>query len=266
MDRPAVPVRPELVTFDDKPYRHRLGLRSIPTTAWLDRDGAAEFDLAEKHRRLTEDPHRVRLATEAAPPAEAATAAALGAPDFLTGALAHQEDFVLLGRADDGWRFVSGLVCFPSSWEPLEKVGQPVLAIHDPVPGYAEEVGVAVDRFLDRLGPGDVRWRRNWSLTTSPDLWLPPGRAEGHVEDVGHDVWLRIERQTFRRVADAVIVFGIRIHRWRLVDAVDASSAKGLATRIRTASPAFRAYKEMLATHTDQLLAWLDARAGGVGG
>lgn len=227
---------------------------------WLDRDEAAAFDLAEKRRRLATEPERVHF--RGPDEVEGLVATALGTDDLLAGALSVQEDVVVLHRTRTGWLFVAGLVCFPSSWEPREKVGLPVLAIHDPVPGYAEEIGVAVDRFLDRLDIDDVRWRRNWSLTTSPDLWLEPGRPEAPVSDVGRDVWLRIERQTFRRVAPDVIVFGIRIHLWPLGAALDARSAGGLARKIRTASPAFRAYKEMLATHTDQLLAWLDDRAG----
>jgi hypothetical protein len=255
----VVPVRPELVGFDAKPYRHRLGLRSVPVVEWLDRDEAATFDLAEKQRRLATDPERVLF--RGPPDVEGVVAAAFGTDDLLDGASSVQEDVVVLHRGPDAWRFVAGLVCFPSSWEPREKVGLPVLSIHDPVPGYADEIGVAVDRFLDRLDVDDVRWRRNWSLTTVPDLWLAPGRPEAPVSDVGRDVWLRIERQTFRRLGPDVIVFGIRIHLWPLGEALDPRSAAGLAHKIRTASPAFRAYKEMLATHTDQLLAWLDDRA-----
>jgi hypothetical protein len=264
--RPRLPIRPELVGFDDRPYRHRLGLRTIPADAWLDPDAAAAHDLAMKERRLAAEPDRVRVG--GAPDADRMVAEAIvgSAPDgavdpLLAAARRVQEDVVVLERRD-GWRFTSGLVCFPTAWEPLEKLGRTVLAIHEPVPGYAEQIGSAVDKYLDRLAPGEVQWRRNWSLVATDALWVEPGRAGGEPIDLGSDVWLRIERQTFRKVGPDVIVFGIRIHRWTLDEAMAPTAARGLATQVRTMPPRYRAYKELLSTHTEPLLAWLDERAG----
>jgi hypothetical protein len=266
--RPQVPVRPELVGFSDRPYRHRLGLRTTTPDRWLDVDAARSHDIAAKEDRLSREPERIRvggssradrLVGEAL--ADAAGTDVEGDDLLLAVGRTLQEDVVVLERLADGWHFTSGLVCFPTAWEPAEKLGQAVLAIHRPVPGYAEQIGAAVDRYLERLGVGDVQWRRNWSLVATDALWVPPGGVDVTPADVGTDVFLRIERQTFRKVAPDVIVFGIRIHRWTMDEALAPDAARGLATQIRTMPDGYRAYKELLATHTEPLLDWLDGRA-----
>lgn len=266
--RPLVAVRPELVAFDTRPYRHRLGLR--PTDVWIDRDEARAHDVGVKADRIESEPDRVRLGRDRA--VGERVAAALSAPGtppgdgqdpLLAVCRGLQEDIVVLERIDDTWVFTSGVVCFPTAWEPLDKVGRGILEIHGPVPEYAEQVGEAVDRSLDRLAVGPVQWRRNWSVTTCPDLWLRPDRTERDVADVGGDVWLRIERQTFRKLDTDTIVFGIRIHLWPLAIALGPDDAAGLAVTIRSIPASFAAYKELLSTHSDQLLEWLDARSVG---
>ncbi len=78
-------------------------------------------------------------------------------------ALHVQEDLVVLIRSEGTWRFGAGVVCFPSHWVPVEKVGLPITEVHEPVPHYKDESGPRLDRFLDHLAP---------VATCSPFAWL----------------------------------------------------------------------------------------------
>ena len=239
-----------------------MGLKDAGSEAWFVPDPAFEFDVAEKQRRLLVDPDRVLLSsTTAGASARRAALAVAGTESLLDAGLSVQADLVVLERQSDSWRFVAGMVCFPTAWEPSEKLGLSVMAIHDPVPGYAESIGDAVDSYLDRLGPDRTQWRRNWSLTTSNQLWLRPGRPESAIGDPGTDVWFRSERQTFKRVAEDVIVFGIHVHLWPLEEAIGGSGASGLANEIRTMPPEFKRYKQLLATQEGPILEWIDERS-----
>ena len=239
-----------------------MGLKDTGSEGWFVPDPAFGFDVAEKQRRLMEEPDRVLLSDKAGEAGARQVALAVAGTDSLLDAgLSVQADLVVLERRSDSWRFTAGLVCVPTAWEPTEKLGRSVMAIHDPVPGYAESIGGAVDGYLDRLGPDRTQWRRNWSLTTSDQLWLRPGRPESPVGDPGTDVWFRSERQTFRRVGEDVIVFGIHVHLWPLEEAIGASEAPGLANEIRTMPRDFKEYKQLLVTEEEAILAWLDERA-----
>lgn len=239
-----------------------MGLKDAGSEEWFVPDPAFEFDIAEKKRRMVAEADRVLLSDPAAGGAARQAALAVAGTDSLLDAgLSVQADLVVLERQSDSWRFVAGLVCFPTAWEPSEKLGLSVMAIHDPVPGYAESIGGAVDSYLDRLGPDRTQWRRNWSLTTSNQLWLRPGRPESPIGEPGADVWFRSERQTFRRVAEGVIVFGIHVHLWPLDEAIGASDAPGLANEIRTMPASFKSYKQLLATQEEAILDWLDERS-----
>ena len=73
-------------------------------------------------------------------------------------------------------------------------------------------------------------------------------------------LWLRVERQTLRRLpASRAIVFTIRTLLRRLDEIVaEAAVARPLAARIREMEPGMAAYKGM-GHLREPLLAWLDA-------
>ena len=65
-----------------------------------------------------------------------------------------EQHFMVLLPAEDGQDvFVSGAICFPSSWAPEEKLGLPVHTIHDPVPTLNEQLGVRIGKFLAGIRP-----------------------------------------------------------------------------------------------------------------
>lgn len=61
--------------------------------------------------------------------------------------------------------------CFPSGFQPKEKIGKKLADIHAPVPGYKEKLQKSMDRFFARLEPGRFVKRVNWSLTVDEELF-----------------------------------------------------------------------------------------------
>jgi dimethylamine monooxygenase subunit A len=119
-------------------------------------------------------------------------------------AVAQSDDLCLLAP-DPGLSLVAGAVLFPSHWRLAEKLGRPLAAVHGRVPGYPAD---EVDRFLHRLRPGHVVWRRNLRVHRDGELHAPwPASEERPVEDW----WLRSERQTLRRLLSShAVLFTIR--------------------------------------------------------
>jgi hypothetical protein len=165
------------------------------------------------------------------------------------------EDLCILTPGEDGWLLTAGAVCFPSYWRPTEKIGRPLDAVHDPVPGYPGALAGRVDGFLGRLRAGQGVWRRNWSIHAEPDLFAPD---HGPAHD---ERWLRSEYQTLVRLESVdAVVFTIRTQQ---VPLTSIASRPDVCTRIaavlRGWSPEQRAYKG--AAVDDAVLAWLDASA-----
>jgi dimethylamine monooxygenase subunit A len=80
---------------------------------------------------------------------------------------------------------------------------------------------------------------------------------------VGERLWLRVERQTLRRLPEtAAVAFTIRTHVTRLDAAIrTAASAAELAAALRDMAPPTEAYKHIVPIRAP-LLAWLDRLAG----
>ena len=110
--------------------------------------------------------------------------------------------------------FQAGVVCFPSSWRPEEKIGLTVYEIHTPVPTLNERLGDQIDKFLRAIKPG-VAWERlNWGLSRSPELNQHP---ECEIPSLKppydlNQVWVRREDQVlFRLPKTRALIFGINI-------------------------------------------------------
>jgi hypothetical protein len=264
---------PPYLPFTDGPWRMTMGLIAMKPHDWIEIDQEYEAYVAEKRRLLAE---RREAIFAALPGSEAATrelqdnlagflaerfpdrftlegrrlrrsgdGAAWDLDDPLEHPLARaglwvQEDFCLLESAGPGQPYVltAASLSFPTRWKLAEKVGQPLLAIHDPVPGYAERLGRPVDRFFEKLAPERPVWRINWSLVDEPTLFLPEGHgrkdadASITAENAGERVWLRVERQTLRRLpGSGAVVFGIRIYRHPLSSLAAAPEAAGHLAR-----------------------------------
>jgi hypothetical protein len=125
------------------------------------------------------------------------------------------EDFALHLKdpASGELRLVAGSVCFPNRWRLADKLGRSVTDVHDPVPRYERQLGGPVERLMDRLPAGRVIERSNWGVADGPELFAPADRnaAAGARETSAERRWLRIERQTLRRLPEShAVVFTIR--------------------------------------------------------
>lgn len=285
--------------FEPGPYRMGMDLVAIPEAAWFELDQRYPQDMAERRRLLAQAHADVFAALPASGPARAealeVVLAALTAhhPDwfsrdgnavrnhltgetFDTGAINPlelagrlvQEDLCLIETISEGPIFTAAVLCFPSRWRLMDKIGQPLSVVHAPVPFYAHRLAAPVDRFMRHLKPGRIASRLNWSLLDDPALFQPGGkwRADGGTyitaENAGNRVFLRVERQTLRRLPQTgAVLFGIRVHVYPVEHAADRPQrAGGLADAVRALPEEILHYKSVPPFRA-ALLAWLDERA-----
>jgi hypothetical protein len=274
----AVPLRfcdvVEHSPFVDAPFRWRMGVRGLAEDLWLQPDDQREADLAEKAAILARDPYQVmrQLPVAAAAVTELLVLitddlARRGLPPPPTGGVAIdragravQEDLCVMQPVNGRWSLVAGSVCFPTRWSLVDKIGKSLAAIHTPVPNYATDLGPQVERFFDRMTAGSLAYRLNWSLVGQPDRRLPAMARQAPIDlpaDPGQELFVRIERQTLRRLrTNAAIVFGIRIHVWPLGEVVDDVVAAGFVHELREIPFDVATYKNLDGIRT-QLIAWL---------
>ena len=147
------------------------------------------------------------------------------------------------------YALTAAVLCAPSRWSLREKLGLDVTAIHEPVPGY-EAIAAPTARFFERLRVDDIVERTNWTVLDSPELFQPD-RAHATLAfivaaaadaPVRLDLfWLRLERQTLRKLAQtSAVVFTILTTTTRLDElaATEPEVARQLAHKMRTAPAA----------------------------
>jgi hypothetical protein len=173
-----------------------------------------------------------------------------------------EDDLCLLQSGDDGYRLVGASLCAPNRWRLDEKLGAPLAAIHDPVPGYEPALERPVTHFFTALKPDLIVGRVNWGIADDPTRFQPTGcNADTAISaaDIGHSLWLRVEHQTLRRLSESgAVLFTIRTEITRLADAIRTRiDAADLSDALRDMSAAMRRYKH-LDTVMPSLLSWLD--------
>jgi hypothetical protein len=257
--------------FEAGPHRLAMAVKPLDAADWIEIDHDLGADLAVKRDLLTNRHADVFAEVEGSRAAQAEALAELIAhlsafhPDVkidvddglapldAAGRLV-QEDLCLMEADGAGaYRLTAASLCFPTRWLLADKIGRPMPAIHGPVPGYDERLARPMDRFFTALTPETPIWRLNWSLVDSPELHLAMRHgetalnAEISTENAGENIWLRVERQTLRRLpATRAIIFTIRIYRtplWRV--AAEPGAAARLAAAIDALPDEMRAYKSI---------------------
>jgi hypothetical protein len=283
--------------FESGPYRMAMDLITVAETAWFELDHCYLPEMAEKRRLLATARDDVFAAM---PLSDAARAEALDLivaaltrhhPDWFSsdGPVVHnhltgeiweigsidpldlagrlvQEDLCLIQNTAEGPVFTAATLCFPSRWRLIDKIGKPLAAVHGPVPLYADRLAGPVDRFMRNVKPGHIVSRLNWSLLDDPALFQPGGkwRAEANSDitpdNVAGRVFLRVERQTLRRLPlTQAVLFGIRVHVYpldRVIDRPDMAAA--LAAAVWALPPEIQLYKSLLPFRR-ALLDWLES-------
>jgi hypothetical protein len=179
-----------------------------------------------------------------------------------------QEDLCLVRPEAEGPVLEAAILCAPSRWRLAEKLGRPLLAVHEAVPMYAERLGTPVDRFMGALRPGRIALRMNWSVVDDPALFQLGGKHRTDSDpgftaaNAGARLHLRTERQTFRLLPETGrVLFTIRVHSTPLarIAAIPGVAAR-LAGAVRALPQPIAAYKS-LPVFRAALLEYLDAAA-----
>ena len=170
-----------------------------------------------------------------------------------------EPDFLLLAlEPADTVRLVGGCVCFPSSWSLEEKIGHPIEAIHEIVPGLNATLGAQIHGFLAKLRPGVAWHRSNWGLSRTAELNQHPARRLPRLDDTIRldEVWLRVEHQALLALPRSKgILFGIRLALHPLADVcADRALASRLVRALGTMPEVMAKYKG-LATARERLIA-----------
>ncbi len=175
-----------------------------------------------------------------------------------------QEDLCLMRRDEITHRYhlVAASLCFPARWRLAEKLGAPLAAVHANVPGYDSRLATPMDRLFDRLRSERPVWRINWNVVNDPALFQPNSPVDNGrditPDDAGKRLWLRMERQTLRRLPQSHnILFAIRTYVEPLANlAGNAETRGGLAAALRALTPAMRGDKGVT-PFLEAALAWL---------
>ena len=227
------------------PQTARLpGTTPVAETEWLTVDEAFAPQLAERARLLARTREAVCAARPGSEAAQAElydtvlaaldarpdydrTGGAMRRPDGVTvpldagdplGTLGRlvQEDLCLMEKPAGAGEHVltAAILCFPANWTLAEKLGRPLTAIHDPVPDYDSGLAARVQRLFDGLRPveagGRILMRMNALDHARPELFQTRPQAETRPQGSGRGGWLRIERQTLRRLPrTGAVVFAI---------------------------------------------------------
>jgi len=266
-----------------------MGLRPLDLDEWLEVDEHAAGDLALK-AQLVDERYDEVVAVVDRPEVHAAceelwelVAAATGSVVQIPGSsresapqngrawhpivragLSTQEDWAVMVPVDGELVLAAACVCFPTRWVLSTKIGMPMSAVHEHVAYYDEHLSRPVDSFFERITPDKPVWRLNWNLMDDPELFQPVATsALAHqagitADDVGERVWLRVERQTLRRLPrTGAVVFGIRIHQRPLSALLDRPDRLAtLRTAIANLPPETFDYKS-LGPFADALDEWL---------
>jgi len=281
--------------FDAGPHRLQMGLMALKPQDWIEIDDTLTAMLVAKRRLLAERHDEVFAAlpgTEAAgaevlnllaehlprrfptqyPRMDTTIAIAatgdlvgIGTPGvhpLETASRLVPEDLCLMRSTGDSYVLAAACVCFPSRWRLADKIGRCLAAILPPVPGFADALGRPVERFFDKITTDRPVWRLNWTIHDSPDLFQPAGAKRPPPRDLAREVFLRVERQTLRRLErSGDVLFTIRTYITPIGEiAKDAETARRLAGAIENLPEDLRAYRS-LTQFADALVTWLRERA-----
>ncbi|WP_077959747.1 heme-dependent oxidative N-demethylase family protein [Ensifer adhaerens] len=287
--------------YDGSSKPFTIGLAQLDPDRWIEPDDQLRYYLDEKARLLAEDRDAVYAAAEGTERAQRELLGVLidylpatypavyrrdgdrmivgGAPVPLAGdvplAVAGslvQDDLAIMQRTDDGWRLNAAYVAFPSSWSLAEKYGRTMNEIHGPVPGFEHGTRNAelIARMFDNLPPGRFVERFNWAVNVDGALHLPKSKSEGlaagAIEMTEERTFIRIERQTLRKLPETgALVFTIRIYSDPLAMLRNRPDAAALASsfieQLRALTLPQAAYKGLVSKR-DGLIAALQSIAG----
>lgn len=111
-----------------------------------------------------------------------------------------QQDVCILEKRGREHVMTGAALCFPASWTLAQKIGKPLVRIHDPVDEYTDRIAARVQRLFDGVQDGKPMWRAN--ALRYDDAALHQPRRENDPRPIGAPdaPYLRSERQTVLRL------------------------------------------------------------------
>jgi dimethylamine monooxygenase subunit A len=184
-------------------------------------------------------------------------------------ALAIQEDFVILKQNKDTLHTEYLSVCFPSRWDPREKLGLDFAAIHAPVADN-QMIQAAGQNIMTMAFMKQPMLRHVWLIVPAASLDQHPEKNQAWWAEALADpspllprLFFRIERQTTWPLPHLQrAVFFIRLMMSPLIDVLNTAPRRAaeLAASLRSMTPAIVAYRGMTGA-LPRLLTELDTKA-----
>ena len=244
----------------DADHRWAMGLRPGNLHEFFRSRDASGQILAEREHWLTQSPRDYAALMPVAEPALGETIAlarSLGtvvSPEpaawdqLLALGKAWESDFVwMIPQGAATWSLAGGVVCFPSSWSMPEKLGQPMRAIHTPVPGLNPALEKQIDTFLTRMQPGQAWFRENAGFSRDSEKNHLPARPRRPLDATvtRDEVFIRVEHQLLYKLpTSGAILFGIRVEVVSLATLLaDVDVTARLRRLLQTISPEAAQYK-----------------------
>ncbi len=135
-----------------------------------------------------------------------------GGHPLIDAALNVQEDLCILQKQGDQHILTAAVMCFPSSWDVRQKIGRSIADIHTPVAEFSD-VSQMVERMLSAIRVEQPLGRANFLIYTDPELHQPRGEGITKPIDPKAPRYIRVERQTFRRLPESLaVVFAIHTY------------------------------------------------------
>ncbi len=241
----ALPIKPWM----EAKTRRLPGIQPVKAGEWLLRDDAFAAQMAYRDKLISTRLENVfRAAPESLPMQKELLALVLSeldsgykkgravtrpdgvsvplkGPPLLTAARLVQEDLLIMDMAAEP-RLTAAALCFPASWSLEEKFGAGLLAIHDYVDEYTEEMATRVRRMFDAIRPDQPLWRANFLRYAKADLHQPLRNGEDKPAPQKGG-FVRVERQTLRKLPrTGAVVFGIHTYviRWDQLSSAEQSA------------------------------------------
>lgn len=222
---------PPYLPFLDGPAVMAPKLRPIDEGASLLPDTEAEAWLADKRRLMDSERDKVfaQAGDWATDAAEEAAALVLGAQlsvplenavftPIERAASTVSDDLCVMVPRDGQFVLGAASLCAPTFWSLTENIGKPLSGLHSLLPQGGAELSSRINRIFEGLQAGPVLERFNWTVQLGGERFTPSSApmkralAEFEVSDAASDLFLRVERQTIRKLPETgAVLFTIRI-------------------------------------------------------
>ncbi|WP_409432208.1 heme-dependent oxidative N-demethylase family protein [Litorimonas sp. RW-G-Af-16] len=200
------------------PQTARLpGMQRVEIADWLARSETFDAQMAYRRNLLREKRDAVFVAQVGADAACEELRDLIGVPKsdthpLIDAALNIQEDLCILQKRGDDHILTAAVMCFPSSWDVRQKIGRSIASIHTPVAEFTPVASI-VERMLSAIRVEQPLGRANFLIYTDPELHQPRGEGIAKPIDPTAPRYVRVERQTFRRLPETgAVVFAIHTY------------------------------------------------------